>query len=90
MEVEPIYAALQTVIPPRNQDFDLWPHCMPIRAGTFYFALNAASSINAATSAGWEVMTTCDAPSMTTVFFDFARFAMKSCAAAGIFLSALP
>lgn len=50
----------------------------------------AASSISLATSVGCDVITTCEAPSMTTVFLEPARLAMKSIAAAGIFLSALP
>ena len=50
----------------------------------------AASSISFVTSAGWDVITTCDAPAISTVFLECARFAMKDSAASGMFLSALP
>lgn len=55
-----------------------------------YLTVAAASSISFATWSGCDVITTCEAPSTTTVFLAFARLAMKAWASAGMFLSALP
>lgn len=63
----------------RTPDLDAWDHC----------AL-AAMSIRSATASGRETMTTWDALSITTVFFEWARSAMKAMAAGGMFLSAVP
>lgn len=50
----------------------------------------AALRIRSATALGWETMTTWEAPSITTVSCELARFAMNSIAAGGMFLSAVP
>ena len=50
----------------------------------------AAFKIRSATSLGWDTMTTWEAPSITTVSCELARFAMNSIAAGGMFLSAVP
>ncbi len=51
-----------------------------------YFA-SAARSMSAATDSGFDTITTCEAPAITTVSWEFARSAMKSSAAGGMFLS---
>ena len=52
--------------------------------------LDAASSIRVATSTGWETISACEAPSMTTVFTERARSAMSFMIAGGMFRSAEP
>lgn len=50
----------------------------------------AAVSISAVTSPGWETITACEAPAISTVFLACARSAMNFMTAAGIFRSAVP
>ncbi len=63
----------------RKPDLDAPDHCSL-----------AAMSIRSATASGRDTMTTWEAPSITTVFFEWARSAMKAMAAGGMFLSAVP
>ncbi len=50
----------------------------------------AAWRISAATSCGWDTITTCDAPGTTTTFLACARSAMKAMAAGGMLRSPEP